>query len=154
MSTAVDRDELFGSEWDFLALDRDGCIAFLSSGGFGPIPQVVLNDGMSVEEVVAELRTLLPVIGESLDRRGQNCSGDWSDWFEMSRRGLYAYDSDGHGGPYKQVSAPSVVLRADDLAPEIARAAGLLQLPVLFAEAARLWLDENTTSSFEEGAPA
>lgn len=85
---ALDRDDLCWLEWDFLALDRDGSVALISSGGYGPIPEPVLNHGMSVEAVVAGLPTLLLVIGESLDRRGRHRSGDYSDWFEASRRGL------------------------------------------------------------------
>lgn len=94
------------------------------------------------------------MIGESLDRREQDTSGDYSDWFEASKRGLYTYDWHVHGGPYEQVSAPSVELRADDLTPEIGYAASLLRLPVLFAETAQLLLDESTTEPFRKGMPA
>ncbi|MGW2094273.1 hypothetical protein [Promicromonospora sukumoe] len=43
MSTALNRDALYGTEWDFLALDQGGHVALLSSGGFGPIPESVLR---------------------------------------------------------------------------------------------------------------
>ncbi|MGW2094272.1 hypothetical protein [Promicromonospora sukumoe] len=90
------------------------------------------------------LEAALPVLGESLDRT-QVRSGDYSDWFEISRRGLYTYDCHGHSGPYEQVSAPSVALLAEDLAPDIAEVAGLLRLPVLFSETTRLSFDDDTT---------
>lgn len=145
MSASLDRDDVLGREWDFLALDRNRSVALIASAGHGPIPEAVLNHGVSVEAVVAGLRTRLPVIGESLDRRGQDRSGDYSDWFEASKRGLYTYDWHIYDGPYGQVSAPSVELRSEDLPPEIARAAGLLRFPVLFAETAQLSLNEHQT---------
>ena len=154
MLAALDRDDVMGREWDFLAIDRDGSVALITSAGYGPIPGAVLSHGKSVEAVVAGLRTQLPVIGESLDRREQDPSGDYSDWFEASKRGLYTYDWHVHGGPYEQVSVPSVKLRADDLTPEIGYAAGLLRLPVLFAETAQLSLDERMTEPFRKGVPA
>jgi hypothetical protein len=145
MSTALDRDDVIGREWDFLALDRGGSVALIASAGYGPIPEAVLNRGRPVEALVAMLTTLLPVLGESLDQRGQDRSGNYSDWFEMSRRGLYTYDWHVHGGPYEQVSAPSRPLRADDVGSEIAEVANLLRLPVLFAETGRFSLDEGGT---------
>lgn len=47
-----------------------------------------------------------------------------------------------------------MVLRADGLAPEIGFVAGLLRLPVLFAETAQLSLDEHGTEPFRKGMPA
>jgi hypothetical protein len=154
MSASLDRDDVAGREWDFLATDRDGSVALITSAGYGPIPQAVLSHGVSVEAAVAGLQTQLPVISESLGRREQDLSGDYSDWFEASKRGLYTYDWHVHGGPYEQVSAPSVRLRAEDLTPEIGYAAGLLRLPVLFAETAQLSLDERKTEPFRKGMPA
>lgn len=151
MIAAQDRDDVAGREWDFLALDREGSVALITSAGYGPIPEAVLSHRMSVEAVVAGMRAQLPVIGESLDRREQDRSGDYSDWFEASRRGLYTYDWHVHDGPYEQVSAPSVVLRAGSLTPEIGYVAGLLRLPVLFADTAQLSLDERKTEPFRKG---
>ncbi|MBL0886361.1 hypothetical protein [Myceligenerans indicum] len=142
MNTAVDRDDLYGFECDFLALDQTGSIALISSAGYGPIPWLVLNDGLSVEAAVAGIQAL-PVIGTPLDLRGEDRSDDYSDSFEMSRRGFYAYDWHDSRGPYMQVSAPSIALREDGVAPEIARAAGLLRLPIQFAETVQLSLDEH-----------
>ncbi|MCP2263089.1 hypothetical protein ACFQHV_22150 [Promicromonospora thailandica] len=154
MSASLDRDDVVGREWDFLATDRDGSVALISSAGYGPIPEAVLSHGVAVETVVEGLRTQLPVIGESLDCRQQDRSGDYSDWFGASRRGLYTYDWHVYDGFYKQVSAPSAVLRAEGLTPEISRVAALLRLPVLFAETAQLSLDERGIESFKKGVPA
>jgi hypothetical protein len=153
MIAALDRDDVVGREWDFLATDWDGSVALFTSAGYGPIPEVVLSHGKSVEAVVAGLRTQLPVIGKSLDRREQDRSGDYSDWFEASQRGLYTYDWHVHGGPYERVSAPSVALRADTLTPEFGNVAGLLRLPVLFAETAQLSFEERMTEPFRKGIP-
>lgn len=154
MTAALDRDDVAGREWDFLAIDRGGSVALISSAGYGPIPAEVLSHGVSVEAVVASLPTQLSVIGESLDRRERDPSGDYSDWFDASRRGLYTYDWHVHGGPYEQVSAPSVALRADTLTPKFGNVAGLLRLPVLFSETAQLSLHERMTEPFRKGMPA
>ncbi|MBE1878055.1 hypothetical protein [Myceligenerans pegani] len=149
----MDRDNVGGREWDFLALDRAGAIALISSAGYGLIPKLVLNHGRSVETAVAALQ-VLPVIGESLDRRGGDRSGDYSDWFEASRRGLYTYDWQLLHGPYERVSVPSVMLRASEVDPEIAQAAGLLRLPVRFAETAPFTLDGYRAEPYQDETPA
>jgi hypothetical protein len=94
MIAALDRNDVAEREWDFLAIDRDGFVALISSAGYGSIPEAVLSLGVPVEAAVAGLWAQLPVIGESLDRSGQDRSGDYSDWFKASKPGLYIYSLD------------------------------------------------------------
>lgn len=95
-----------------------------------------------MERAVDALRGL-PFLGTSVDLRPPDrLTGDYSDWFEFSRRGLFAYDWDLHHGPYLRVSAPTVVLRLADADPIIAAAAALHGVPFKFAEAAQIHVRE------------
>lgn len=45
-------------------------------------------------------------------------------WQQMAARGLYAFDSSFHGGPYQRTAAPAVPVRLSDLPEAVARVAG------------------------------
>jgi len=142
MGGAADRDDLYGYEWDFLARDHHGFMAVLSSAGYGPIPQAVLDNVTAVESAVETLVGLC-VLGESIDLRPPGSTGDHSEWFALSRRGVYTYDWNSTHGSYERVSAPTVALNIMDAEPSIQRAAALLTLPFRFAEVTRIRLDES-----------
>ena len=141
MTGTDERGQLWGIEWDFLAVDATGSVALLSSAGYGPIPARVLDQRPLVERAVSELEALPPV-GAADDRRDpSNRSGDYADWFTMSERGLFAYDWRVHHGPYTLVSAPTVTLELSALGRTIREAATLLALPLRFAGASRITLE-------------
>lgn len=133
------RDDLYGVDWDFLALDRDGQIALISSTGYGQIPPRVLDQAALVEDAV-ERSSALPVIGEPINRVPDR-TGDYSSWFERSVRGFYTYDWSVYHGPYRALSAPTVALEVSAADPMIAQAASLLELQFSFATTAQFWLD-------------
>lgn len=136
------RDDLYGFEWDFLVRDRDGLIAVFTTSGAGTIPPAVFGGRALVEHVVDALGGM-PSRGESIDLRSQDrLSGNYSHWFELSRRGLFAYDWHLHHGPYERVSAPTAPLSIDDVDPALARVAALHCVPVSFSEAAQIEIDE------------
>jgi len=135
MAAGDPREELWGWEWDFLAVDAAGAVALLSSAGHGPIPAGVLNHRLLVERAVSELVDL-PILGAVADRRDAgNQSADYSDWFAMSERGLFAYDWQ---GAYRLVSSPTDAISISTLSPTIREAASLLTLPVRFAHQSTL----------------
>lgn len=141
MTGTDERGPLWGIEWDFLAVDATGSVALLSSAGYGPIPARVLAQRSLVERAVSELDAH-PVVGAAEDRRDpSNRSGDYSDWFTMSERGLFAYDWRVHHGPYGLVSAPTVALEVSALGRTIREAANLVALPLRFAAASELRLE-------------
>lgn len=142
MERSNTREELSGTEWDFLAVDQDGSLAILSTAGYGPIPSVVLN-AASVVNAATGMLPELRMIGQSIDSRVDR-AGDYSDWYELSRRGLYAYDWRVHRGPYERVSTPTVALSLNGTPPGIAQAAELLRLPFRFADTASFGLDESS----------
>lgn len=128
------REPLWGVEWDFLAVDAAGAVALLSSAGYGPIPARVLEHRALVERAVSEIADL-PMVGAALDRRdSDDRSGDYSDWFRMSERGLFGFDWRVHHGPYRLVSQPTEVVEFSKLSPTIREAAALLTFPTRFGE--------------------
>lgn len=142
MSDISSREDLYGIEWDFLAHDRDGLIAMFTTSGAGAIPPAVFGERAAVEQGVDALRCMHPR-GESVDLRSQDrLSGNYSDWFECSRRGLFTYDWHLHHGPYVRVSAPTVPLGITDADRVIAAAATLQRVPFSFADVVEIRIDE------------
>ncbi|MFC8597927.1 hypothetical protein [Isoptericola sp. NPDC057191] len=142
MGDVQGRDDLYGFEWDFLVRDRDGLIAVFATAGAGTIPPAVFGELALVEQAVDALDEL-PSRGESVDLRSQDrLSGNYSECFELSRRGLFTYEWHLHHGPYEQVSAPTVPLVIEDVDRVLAKAAALHRVPVSFAEAAQIDIDE------------
>lgn len=138
-----EREDLHGFEWDFLALDRHGSIAVLTTAGEGAIPPAVVRERALVELAVGALGKLA-ARGESIDLRTQDrLSGNYSDWFELSRRGLFTYDWNLlHDGPYERVSAPTMPMRVGEVDPAIAKAAALHRVLSSFSEAGQIQISE------------
>ncbi len=97
--------EIWGIEWDWFASDLDGSIAFLSSGGSGQVPPVVIADEPLIDE-------LLQVLG--IEYNSQS-------WAKAAECGLFAYDVDVNGGPYRRIAMPDLACTASTL-PEKFRA--------------------------------
>lgn len=131
------RAHLWGLEWDFLVLDRVGHVAVLSSAGYGPIPEQVLNARDDVERAIAAVDAM-PVSTRA--RSVHTGDGDYSDWYAISDRGLFAYDWQVWHGPYRLIAEPELAVTVDALPSAIQRAAGLIRLAEDFAETAQLRL--------------
>ncbi|MEU4390714.1 hypothetical protein [Kribbella sp. NPDC023855] len=130
------RSDLWGREWDFLAVDSAGHVAVLSSAGYGPIPEPVLAAREVVEradDAIAALPTITRAVPESPRREG-----NLSDWYSLSERGLFAYDWRIWHGPYERIASPAEPLVVDSLPDPVQAAARLLQIPYLFAGVAEL----------------
>tara|TARA_R110002072_G_scaffold302758_2_gene488474 strand:+ start:3991 stop:4368 length:378 start_codon:yes stop_codon:yes gene_type:complete len=83
--------ETQGIEWDWFASDGDGHVALFASGGSGQVPPVLLEH----EDAIAEL---LQFLGIRCDRES---------WAVAARGGIFGYDVDVNGGPFRRVSVPS-----------------------------------------------
>lgn len=81
----MSRSDLWGREWDFLAVDELGQLAVLSTAGYGPIPAAVLADRESVERAIDEVARL-PVTTTAVPA-DPNRTGNYSDWYDLSSRG-------------------------------------------------------------------
>lgn len=71
--------------------------------------------------------------------------GNFSDWYSLSERGLFAYDWNLWHGPYERIAAPAEPLDIGSLPEHVQAAARLLQIPYLFAGATELHLAHQLT---------
>lgn len=60
--------------------------------------------------------------------------GDYSAWYAISARGLFAYDWKVWNGPYELIAKPEQPLTVDQLPREVRQAATVLLLAEPFAE--------------------
>lgn len=112
---------LAGLDFEWVATDRDGHVAWLVTFGSAVVPPWVEARVEAFDLVEAAVRAL-PIRG------GCRSVGDPHfdrEWFEAARRGMFAYDWDVYRGPYRAVAVPLVPVT-------------LAQLPSPLAELARL----------------
>ncbi len=124
--------EVWGVEWDFLAVDSAGHVAQVSTAGFGPIPDRVLAAREVVEHAISGLAAL-PVNTQAIPEVAER-EGNYSEWYSMSERGLFAYDWHGQKGRYERISTPADALAIDSLPDDIQTAARIVEIPSLFAD--------------------
>ena len=122
-------EELRGREYDWLGCDARGHVAFCSTAGAGFAPAGLLAD-VALHEAAIELLLTLPV------RSDGSCTADVAKglanpWLEAMRRGLFAYDSQPNGGPYRQCAVPSPPAALRELPELVQRAALTVSLPHL-----------------------
>ena len=128
--TPVDRRELPGMEFDWLAADEAGQLAQMLSSGVGRVPEVALSS----EETLFALHLFLDElpIREALSVPEGSFQALLA---QPQRRGLYVYDADAKGvddtgrtGDYVLVAAPTQPLTLEQVPEEfrgvIARVAG------------------------------
>ena len=119
-------DEIVGLEFDWLASDADGYLALFSTAGGGYAPEEFLRDtnahDAAIDVILASPASttarFAPVLPPGLK----------NTWHMVAERGLFAFDSDPHGGPYRLVAAPTAPIRAANLPPLAAEVVGLLRL--------------------------
>lgn len=110
--------EIEGFEYDWLGLDDQGFCALFTTAGGGVAPREYLLDTEAHHQAIEELResgvttqaVLYPELAPSLE----------NIWREAAQRGLYAYDSDPHGGPYRLVAVPAIPRRVETMPPGVA----------------------------------
>jgi len=101
-----------GVEYDWLASDNDGYMAFFASAGFGPLPSPLLELGDSIFDIIESVAKL-PVRGRAeivLD------SGNVFDWIAMAERGFYSYDWDNINKKYRLVARPTIPIKLEGVA--------------------------------------
>lgn len=123
---------LWGREFDWLGIDRNGRVAVLSNAGYGPLPETV-NERLADVDAVLELADELPVIGSAGNVENSG-GGDFSVWYSYSAKGFYAYDWRVWGGPYRRLSSPTVPISIDRLPDQLQAVARLAVFPVDFAD--------------------
>jgi hypothetical protein len=81
---------LWGREFDWLGIDRNGRVAVFSNAGYGPLPETV-NERPADVDAALERAGELPAIGSAgtVENSG---GGDYSFWYCYSAKGFYTYD--------------------------------------------------------------
>jgi len=118
-------EEVRGFEYDWLAIDSGGYLGFFSSAGGGYVPVEVLRDTDAQDRAIANVleaaEASIALFGPTLAPGLKNV------WLQMAERGVFAFDSDPNGGPYRLVAKPETPIAAERL----------LRDPSLFACAVR-----------------
>ena len=112
-------EEIVGREFDWYAEDLDGNIGLFATAGEGFVPDSVLANFTSHDE-----------ISESLESPNWGSSEVWSDF---SKLGFYVYDWDLPGGPYIQQETASATISVK-LKSKVLSIAGIPRLDVRFSE--------------------
>jgi hypothetical protein len=128
----VARRDIYGLEFDWLAIDATGAIALCASAGYGEIPLAILRHSTSVEsgaDVDRRLIAALPVIG---GHRVEGHGPGWcEEWRLLGARGLYVYDWRHWSGPYVRVIVPSAPLHPTRTTPDLLTLLPSIVLPEL-----------------------
>jgi hypothetical protein len=119
-------EDILGFEFDWLASDADGHVAFFSTAGGGYAPEEFLQD-TDVHDAAIDAILASPV--RTRARFAPEVHSDAQNtWKLMAERGLFAFDSDAHGGPYRLVAAPESPIRIADLPETIGSIVGRIVL--------------------------
>ena len=92
-----------GVEFEWLAVDSDGSVGLMFTGGAGFVPRVAAQNESRLLEVVERLFALPARAGASLVLQ----DGAYrDDWIQMAKRGLFAFDWSRESGLYVLVAKP------------------------------------------------
>ncbi len=113
-------EEISGLEYDWLGMDSDGHVALFSTAGGGYPPNGFLQDTevhyAAISVLLSLPETTKAVFSPELPPHCVNA------WRLAAQRGLFAFDSDLDGGPYRRVAAPELPSACEQL-PAIVQAA-------------------------------
>lgn len=110
---AKSAQDIEGFEYDWLGSDADGHVALFCTAGGGYAPDVYLMNtdihDAAIEAILAEPAKTIARFAPSYENM----------WRLLAERGVFVFDSDPFGGPYKLIAAPEVVALVDEL-PKVA----------------------------------
>lgn len=127
-------EDIQGYEYDWLGCDEDGFVALFSTAGGGYAPPAYLRDTDSHARAIDALLAL--PVSTSTSFHPSLAAHLENTWKLVAERGLYAYDSDPHGGPYHLVAAPEIPIRLDALPSLAANVVAEIRLTVRFSTSA------------------
>lgn len=118
--------EIQGFEHDWLCSDALGNVGLFTTGGGGWAPEDYLR---RADVHAAAVRTLLSgpkgttaVFAPSLGAEYEN------DWRGAAERGVFAFDCDANGGPYRLVAKPLIAVTLAQVPPDVHAAAARVHL--------------------------
>jgi len=136
----------WGIEFDWLAVDRHGHVAVLTTAGYGAVPESV-NEHLAEVDAALERVGELPTIGSAGNIVRRSADGDYSNWYSYSTKGFYAYDWHVWHGPYQRLSSPTVPISVDRLPSQVQTVARLAVFPVNFADEPQITIEYIEPSS-------
>jgi hypothetical protein len=105
--------DVLGLEYDWLGMDATSRVALFSTAGGSHAPPAFLLDPDAHERAIDAVLAMPPCttarFAPELPPNRVNT------WKLAAERGLFAYDGDVHGGPYRLVAAPWVPVQFDQL---------------------------------------
>jgi hypothetical protein len=122
--------DILGLEYDWLGSDDSGAVALFSTAGAGYAPVALLRDTAAHDEAIQAVLAL-PATTE-VRFAPDLAPGVLNTWRLVAERGLYAYDCDPNGGPYRIVAMPAVPAQIHELPPAVARVAASVRCSVRF----------------------
>jgi hypothetical protein len=118
MSSVKTADDLAGFEFDWLASDAEGYVAFFSTAGGGYAPYAFLSDTDAHQEAID---VLIASPATTFAKMAPELRSDLTNtWKLAAERGLFAFDSDPNGGAYNKIGVPAQPIRLPEL-PAVVR---------------------------------
>ena len=119
-------EDILGFEYDWLAVDKDGHLGLFSTAGGGRAPQTFLADTDAHDAGLDALMASPPTTSARFFR--QSKTGLDNAWKNAAERGVFAFDSDPSGAPYRLVAAPKAASTIDGVPAITAQAGGRVKL--------------------------
>jgi hypothetical protein len=133
----IAREDAKGFEYDWLAVDAEGFVAMFSTAGAGYAPAELLQDPEAFDSAIDAILQM-PVRSAAACVR-ELPPGRVNTWKLIAERGVFAFDSDPLGGPYRLVASPHVAVLATELPSHVSSVASRIVLSnVLFRRATEL----------------
>lgn len=139
-------EEIQGYEYDWIAHDEFGHVALFSTAGGGYAPPEFLADTVAFDDAVEALLTLNATSSASMFQ--EVAVGLVNTWKGVAERGLFSFDSDSFGGPYRRAGTPDSPVSVEDLPPLVAEVVRRVRLRgVRFESAGEITREELELSS-------
>lgn len=124
--------DIAGFEYDWLATDAAGRVGIFSTAGAGFAPSKFVED-IDAHDAAIRVIMALPVSSEVCfaPEVADNLVNTWRD---AAMRGLFAFDSDPNGGPYRLVAAPLLPIDVVDLPEAVSSVAASIQFKNILFE--------------------
>jgi hypothetical protein len=106
-------EDILGFEYDWLASDAEGHVALFSTAGTGYVPGKFLQDTAAHDAAINAILQMPAITQASFAPEIPPPLNN--TWKQVAERGLYAFDCDPGGGPYRLVAAPVVPRRVEEL---------------------------------------
>ena len=129
-------EDIAGLEYDWLAVDAEGLVGLLSTAGGGYAPDAFLADIDAFDAAIAMILSL-PTCTTTATCSRELPAARANTWKLMAERGLFAFDSDPHAGPYRLIAAPHRPVSLEDLPPMVRGVAGRVVLSTVASRVAR-----------------